>query len=405
MKIVVICGRAARHPWSGGAMAARVCAALAQAGHTVHLRTQSVDDPERFSCCASIETFDSFDQTSTDWPFGFARWARSRVRACAHDVSLSLSRVVGAHVWMPIEPSAASWLGRARGTLGLKSLGITLTRHHGFLRTLATETLIVAPRTARGRIRRTLAIGPTAAGEATRLLHRVRGLGETVREIRAFSMIEPPSAERARDLRTATRRLLNVSDEQTLALLLGPQPVGRRMDPVLEAVAGLSGRGLASAALAKDACALHDRAVRLGASHSIRILPLTRAVDAALCAADLVVLPLKSDSGVFQAGGLSRMAATALRFGKPLVVQSGSPGYELARLRSDDQEMPGLVVDTPSREHWERALKGALDSNWRERAGKAALSVSRDMTFDRFSGDLLKMIDEVGEDLIREPDA
>ncbi len=407
MKIVVICGRAARQPWTSGGLVARVCRELARRGHEVHLRAQSVDDGEAFTTsCASVRAFGSFDQTATDWPMGFAAWARRQVRGVDRDASVSFSRVVSGEVWMPLEPSGSAWMSRTVGTLGLKSRAIALLRHHGFARAWASDLLRVFPDGP--RIRRVVAIGAQSAGEASRLLHKARGVGERVVKIDAFSTIDPPTTAVRAALRTSTRALLNIDHGRVALAVLAPLPVGGRLDTLLGAAAELQARDRTRAptmiVVAKDCVAMHGRVVRCGAERVCRIVPLTARLDAVLSSVDGLVLPAKCDRGVFESGGLSRGAADALRMGLPILAAGGASGYELARWRSPSQDSPGAVVDVPSVDAWIRALKLVLDPAWRDRASRAAGELGKDLGFDRFADDLAGVIEAAAGERRSDPE-
>ncbi|MBY0312993.1 MAG: hypothetical protein K2W85_13055 [Phycisphaerales bacterium] len=406
MKIVVVCGRAARQPWTAGGLAARVCADLRRRGHVVDVVAQSIDDATAFAGCASVHVFDTFDQTATDWPLGFAMWARSRVRTIERDVCLSFSRTVAGDVWMPLEPSGAAWFGRARGTLGLKSQAIALARHHGFARAWATDLLRVYP--SGPRIRRVVAIGAQSAGEAARLLHRARGLGERVATLEPFSSIVPPEAADRQRLRGQVREALGLDADRVVIVAFAPMPVGGRMDALFLALAELQARDRQRApeliVAAKDCVALHTRALRCGADQVCRIVPLTERADALLMAADVLALPAKTDMGVFVSGGLSRGAADGLRLGMPIIAAGGASGYELARWRSSQQDAPGLVIDVPSVDAWARALKQAMDPAWRDRASAAAHELGKTMTFGRFCDDLADVLERAAEERRADPE-
>lgn len=409
MKIVVVCGRAARQPWAagGGSLVAGVCADLTRRGHSIDLFAQSIDDPQAFAnTCASIRTFDTFDQTATDWPLGFASWARAQLRGGKRDVCLSFSRVVSGDVWMPLEPSGAAWFARARGVYGLKSKAIALARHHGFARAWTTDLLRVYPRGP--RIRRVVAVGAQSAGEAARLLHRARGLGERVVALSPFSAIVPPEPGERDRLGQRTRELLGIDHDRVVIAAVAPQPVGTRFDALLTAVAELHARDQARAPIliiaAKDCVALHTRALRCGAEALCRIVPLTERLDALLAAADAMALPLKSDLGIFVSGGLSRAAADGLCMGLPLLAVGGASGYELARWRSARQDSPGLVIDVPTVDAWIRALKHTLYASWRDRARAAASELGGTLRFDRFCNDLHTVVEHAADERRADPE-
>ncbi|HMN42586.1 MAG TPA: hypothetical protein PKE29_17230 [Phycisphaerales bacterium] len=407
MNILIISGRTARHPWSAGALVARACHALAAKGHTLTLAAQSIDDESLFSSCSRLLAFDSFDQTATDWPFGFASWAAKRRRDTPHDICLSFSRVIAGDVWLPLEPSGSSWLARVRRTHSPKSLAIAVARHHGALRALASDAFFGGPPdAARSPAPRIIATGGTSAGEASRTLHRVRGLGDRVVRVDLFSMIDPPAPDQLATLRRHTRKTLRIPDHRRVLLISAPGPVGATLDGLLTAIADLarrtSDRAPLALILAKDSFALHARALRASAADHARIIGLTHRMDAALAAADAVALPHKAERGIFDSGALARLAADALRFSKPILALSGAPGYGAARLRSSQQDSPGLVVDYPTAETWSRAIRTISDDGWLERASTAAAELGAGLTFTHFADRLESVLTETAAERAEE---
>jgi hypothetical protein len=400
VNILVISGRTARQPWTSGALAARICAALAAKGHTITLACQSLDDPALFAACKARHVFNTFDQTATDWPLGFASWARTQRRHIPHDVCLSLSRIVGGDVWMPLDPGGASWLTRARRTLSLKSLAIAATRHHGAFRAWATEATLGAPWSGAGGLPlRVIAIGATSAGEVSRALHRIRGLGDRVIKADPFGILDPPPPEVKSALRASTRAALDISPDRRVVLISATLPVGTTLDGLLLATRELAEHDQSRAPilliLGRDCFALHARATRLGAAPHARILGLTERMDAALSAADAVALPHKADRGLFASGAVGRLGVDALRFGRPILALSGASGYGVARLRSPAHESPGLVIDYPTAEAWLRALRQLESDTWLEHASTAAADIGAPMRFDRFADRLDATLSEV----------
>lgn len=403
MRLLVISGRTARHPWSHGPLVAAACDAMIAHGHSVSLAAQSVDDAAMFARCEQVETFDSFDQTATDWPLGFAAWARKRRRVTAHDVSLSFSRVAAGDVWMPQEPSGAAWLARVRRSHSLPSQAIAIARHHGALRAWAFDAFLVTPPTGEDEpIRRVLAVGSTAMGEVSRALHRARGLGERVAKVDPFGMVPRLPMEEMSRLRDATRAVLGIEPEQRVVLVSVPSPAGRLLDGLLVAAAAAGERDRRRApvllVLARDCFSLQGRAVKLGAAGQMRIMGLTHQMGAALAAADAVALPMRSARGLFENGGTTRLAADALAFGRPLLAVSGAPGYGMARLRSAAEIAPGLVIDTSSRGEWERAFSQLGNEEWLASASGAAAEIGAAMTFERFAGRLENVLGEVARE-------
>lgn len=414
MNILIFAGRVSRQRWTTGGMVTFLCHELLARGHRLSLAVQSLDDttPESpLAAASSIVCFDHYRQTATDFPFGFPAWTARRRRAIPHDVSLSLTRSAAADVYFPLDPTGASWLRRALDTRPITSsphaLALALLRHHGALRARARETLRrtpgpLFPRAAHphtGDIRRILAVGPTAAAEAQRLLTPT-GLADRVRQLPFFSTLTPPPLEQRADLRARTRAALAIALERRVILVSAPAPIGPTLDAPLRALAALNTRQHADPAapllliLARDSFAAHSAALRARADEHVRILGPTTRIDAALAASDLCALATPVAVGQFESGASGRLAADALRMGLPLLALSGASGYDLARHIFPDSSRPGLTLDTSAPDVWQRAFRTACEERWLSEASRAAARLGETLADEPFLGSLFAALNE-----------
>lgn len=386
MNLLVIAGRLSRHRFGSSGTVAPVVDALGARGNRVRLVCASVDVPDMFPAVERVEAFGPHTTSATDWPLGFARWARARARATPSDAVLSFSRVVGGDVWFPVEPSAAAWFGRARSAKSVRGLAYACVRHHGFARAMVVESFRRTPLTHGGMAPRAIvAVGPTCRGEAVRLLTPA-GLDDAVVQAPFFSTLGPLNHDDRADLRRRVRGVLGLDPEARVLFAAAPMAAGRELDDLFRALADVDARRAPVLIVAcKESFALHTRAVKLGADARVRFVGRSARPDAMLAAADACVLPIRAGGGwrgLFESGATGRLAADALRLGRPLVAASGSHGYDLARTTLDDASRPGLIVDSTGVAGWTRALRTALDDRWLADASAAAERVGAGLGLD-----------------------
>ena len=405
MRVLVLAGRIARPRWTSGHLITALCGALIARGMKVDIACRSLDDTpptptSPLAAATSLPCFDRFCQTATEFPAGFASWAARQRRDTPHDVSLSLTRFAAADVFFPIDPTGAAWLRRALQTRPAPALARALSRHHGAFRALARETFRRLPYAPADRpTRRILAVGPTAAAEAQRLLTPT-GLADRVRTLPFFSALTPPNPDHLADLRTRTRALLAIPADRRVVLVSAPTPVGSVLDGLLRGIADMHTRYRGHAdvpillILARDAFAAHAAAARTGALPHTHILTPTDHIEAPLAAADLCALATPAAIGQFEYGATGRLAADALRTGRPLIALSGASGYDLARHIFPDSSRPGLTIDTSAPDVWQRALRTACEERWLEDSSHAATRIGDTLTPEPFHAAILTALTE-----------
>jgi hypothetical protein len=420
--VVVVAGRVGSHRASRGWVVCRLIRALVERGRRVELVCESIDDPCLLPRAASVVAMNRFEQSASDYPSGFPRWAARNANAAARRLDqrlprslatvLSLSRRVGGDVWMPMDPSASSWLSELAGRRGLVRSGPTLLKHAGVMATRAVETLRPAPIEGRAP-RRVLVIGSEAGEAARRVLPP--SMRERVRVLEPWSDVDASATSSDhQDLRRRVRACLGIDEAQVLMLVgmtaggIGASGTARTTDG-LDALFAATRDHLAHArpsgsgnplvdgpalvVLAREQFPVHDAAARhgldAGGAACVNVVGLSSCVDELLIASDMLVLPTPAlplgRGGAFASGASGRLAADALALGKPIVAVDGAPGVELIRRRDLDNAEPGLVVrmrevggpDTGSvHGGWRRALRSIMDPAWRSRATRAATRAS-----------------------------
>lgn len=385
MNVLVIAGRVSSLVWSKGEVVRGVVRALLERGHSVHLVCESVDDPSAFAGCASVRAFQKYEQSSSEFPLGFAGWARRQRAMLGCDRTLSFSRVVGGQVWMPLDPAARSWIGQLLGAKGMLRSGPTMLKHAGVLATLVGQSVRGTP----GGVEEVVCVGAVAAEGA-----RQQVVGGRVRELEFFG--EPMSSVEGSEkngvvddrVRASLRERIGVPGASLLILVGVTGRVGPALDGLLSETATAHGPmspipGPTLAIVTGEQFAVHTRAVRVKADEHVRVVGMTRALGELLSACDVVALPTPSVGGAFFSGAIGRLGASALRAGKPLIAAAGAPGAELCLRRDASHVECGCVVDG-SFGSWRRALRVVSDQQWRARAGQAGMSVARGMSVERF---------------------
>ncbi|MBY0398294.1 MAG: hypothetical protein K2X91_17755, partial [Thermoleophilia bacterium] len=148
MRILLIAGRFSRHAWSPAGTITAIARALAARGHTLHLLAHDLDDADGFADLGPSTAMRPFRTGTSDWPLNYARFAQHAARRIPHDVSLSFARTISGDVWLPLEPSAESWIRHTLAAHGRLGLLKRLIRHHGVLRAGVVEAIRRAPRSA-----------------------------------------------------------------------------------------------------------------------------------------------------------------------------------------------------------------------------------------------------------------
>lgn len=392
MNILLTAGRLPATPWSTSGTVRLIARGMIARGHTVTIACQGVDDPAWFEGSPVIARA-AYEQNGSDWSPGFARWARRLVERDAPDVTLSVARSAWGDVWMPLEPSAAAWMGGVLESLGPVGLGKSLYKHTGALAAYGAEARRPWPLGPAGARPRRIAVIGHAARDAARATLAAHRLETRVVALPFFSSCRVPdqvSRERARRL---LRSALGARDDDVLALVSCTGHVGPGVAPLFEALGRVNGRSTGSAraaragrvlavVLARDSYHAHDAAVRAGCAEWVRVLSTTARIEQAFAACDVACVPEQSSADEFAGGRSGRFAADALRMARPLVINAHAAGAELVLPRPGAGE-PGVVVRhdgvEPIEASWARALAKAAEGPWRARAMLAAAAAGEQL--------------------------
>ncbi len=376
MRILAFAGRLPRQPWSHTRYIADVLRGLARRGHRVRLVCDSVDDEAMFEGIG-VRALGPFQQNGPQRALHLVASARRERRMAAaggpdrSDVSISMSRLVTADVWMPAEPTAGAWAADLARSVSPVTFGGVMLKHHRVLGAWVLERLLPAARTAR----RILTIGPEATAAARAALH---DLTDRIVDIGYASRLEAPTPEQAARWRQSIRTLLGIPPERRVVLVSAVWGTGRSLDALLYGLTSAlgpkgraGGQGPVALLLARDAFAAHSAAHRAGCGRAVRILGTTTRVEAALAACDAVAVPVATPGGPFAGGSLGRFIADALVMGRPVLAVPSAPGADLIVKPAAGGPAPGLIV-IPSASGWGSAIRALMDAVWTQRAADAA---------------------------------
>jgi hypothetical protein len=388
VNILLFCEHPRRYAWSHTAWAVDLTHGLRARGHTVTVACDGAEDTSVFAPAEVIQRRPLRDKTERD-PLGFYRWTCKLRAAFPHQVSLSVSQLAPADVWLPVGPDEwASYKAAVRAGK-LATAGLEAAHRLWLPAAILTERL--AARAARAGGARHLLIGSPEAQprgpSPTRAGHRPQTRpGPQV--IGYASRLERPDDAALGGLRARTRGLLAIPEHRLVILLSAAHPRGRGVEPLLEAVADLERRreGWSPLLLVAGhrAYTVHEAAHRLGCARCVRTLGATARMEAALAACDLAAAPDRAAGE----GDTGRFIADALRLGRPVLADRLAPGAELLlpRAAAGNQILPGMVVESRGGGAWVRALQQAMRPEWRAQAAEAA----------RVAGDGLGIADWVG---------
>lgn len=383
MRVLVIAGWLSRRPWGEGRFAADLVGALADLGHEVHLAADSIEDPGQFDRAVGISSFRPFRDNAVRTVAGFRRFAADRARAIPHDATISLSRLVPASVWMPVDFGPGAWTRHSRRVSGAMRLVMKIPRHWRLPAALTAEARASSAYFPTGTIQRLLVFGPEAAADAARSFPDLAG---RIVDVGMVSRLPATTPGELDALRAAARAALGIDPARRVLLVSLPWSIAPD-DPELAAFfAGASRTGHDGPlilCLCRDAMSVHRAAVRhdWNTDHGLRILGRTERIQSALAAADAVGIPITASGGAFRSGAMGRLAADALRFGRPVLAIRGGTGAELVAGQSQ-----GWIVDKPTPEAWSAALRLAGDGAWLQPASAAAREAGRELGFDRLAG-------------------
>lgn len=397
MNITLIAGRVGVHEWTHGRVVLDVAHGLAARGHAVTLIAESLEDTHAAGFCAKVIIKNRFAETGSDFPLGFAAWARRQRAAAAPGPALSFSRVVAGDVWFPVEPTARAW--KQTRTRGVLRSPVKFVKHHGVIIRTAWELAHRGP--LGGRPRMVVGVGDVAQAGAARAAP-----GARVLELDFWSPHAPPAmgAHEHAALRTRVRNVLGLSERRTVLLAPVTLKAGPWLRPVMDEVAAMvrsqaqSDRAANTALLVvcEEQFPVHQMAVRAGCDQQVRVVGMTSSVWGVLAASDAVVLSAPCPGGPWACGALGRFAATALAAGKPLLAHTLASGAELARrlapvgevVGGDGRSAPGApmpvgitIDDAPG--SWRRAIRQTADAAWLARAAAAAREVGSTLTRER----------------------
>lgn len=360
MRVMLIAEVIGDEPWHPGRLAALCGLELARRGIQVQLVCESIGDASHDACVdAGVRVLArrDFCYRLRTKPRGYEAFIRRAIdEQHAGTVAVSLSPLIPADIWMPIQSPEATPDWRIDHIIHDLLLMKGLRRRLGETRAFAN-----AP-----RVRRFLALAPRTARP------RVPGCGEEgewggrVINIGYVSTTPRPSDATHATFRRQVRDALGLDDRQRVILTSAD---GRRMDDLQALFVGLAHlhrqRRTSVPALvvcAHESTAVQRRAERAGlAAEWLRIVSTTTESAALLAGTDFVAVTAREERG--GGGSPARLLCDALVFGKPVLAERAAAGAELLEgaIRAATGPVPGLLVAEKTATAWYRALAETME--------------------------------------------
>jgi len=347
MRVLLLCEHVSATRWSGSAWAEDLARGLCERGHSVVVACDGASDPTRIAPATILRRAERRRQEHRR-PLAFARWAGLLVARGCQDVSLSLSPLVSADVWCPVEPGAAHYIDLMRRRNSLASMGMALTHTTWLPESISSE--------------------PSAR---RRGIHAPLGLASSRGGLGYASSLDPASA--TDDLRARTRAMLGISESRRVLVMSGVHHDRPGIDEMLAGLARLArdpGAPLLLV-LGREGYSVHARARRAGCESLLRLLGGTSRIDAALAAADAALAPLaRADDA-----STGRFVSDCLRLGVPVIADADAPGIELIEPTAFGAAAVGLVIAKRDAGTWAEAISRLLTPEWLEPSRRAARDV------------------------------
>jgi len=357
------------------------------------------------------------DGASTKYAVGlwlFSRWAERRIARDDYDVSLSVSMSIPADVVQPRGGTVRETLRRnvvrrssALARL-LKSVALAANPKQRVLLALERRTLR-SPRT-----KRIVAISRYVADQ---LFVHYAIPPHRIAVIPNAASVAHFDAESRVETRRQVRECWGLAPDAVVFLFAAMNPGLKGLDAAMRALAEVRRADARAAMLVAGAHhpSMLDRARELGITEAVRVVGMTRRIDALYAAADVTVLPTWYDPA-------SKVVIESLLHGVPAIstrcngasqwiadpctgsintsiynTMVGRTGERSAEQRAAIQPA-GRVIDSP-RDH--AALVGAMrelcDDDERARCAAAAGQTNEALGMDRHVQDLEKVLGEVAD--------
>ncbi len=363
-----------RVPWDHGRWAVDIARAIAQRGEPVILICDAIVDRRHLEGAGDITLIERHPgRTARErQPTRFQRWAFDRLDALAPHATLSLSRLVPAGLWIPVDPPSAAAFSREVVSVSPATLLLEAASRPWIADAIRAERR--AKRLARASGVRRCSIAPRPDSEDDARAAHTLGVASTLTH-----------ASGSRDLRRRLRERLNLAESRPVLLCsLVDRPVSSARS-LLEAVAR-SRRSAGPPAvliLTREPIRVHRLASALGALTRVRILGATARMDAILCACDALVLPARA------AHATARLAADAIALHTPVLAVAGAAGASLIEPASFGGPPVGRVLSDVTPGGWQSAMDQMLEPPTLQRMRESAASLAPTVRFDAMIGRLV----------------
>jgi len=358
--------------------------ALTQRDHDVHILCDSVADASLYPEL-TFHSRRTFVRGESHRLAVLRHWAIRQLRDIDYDVSISFHAAIPAQIVIPI----AGWIQTR--------LAREFREHRNPLWALALHLYPpVAERkfiesTLRKDTERVRMIGATSRGMKDALVDCYPKLESRVRVVPGASSFQPPpDFESLKQMRSETRRALQLS-EHDIVFLWASKRAGWHgakyaIEAFFKAATSIPGNRVRLVLAAEGQWSLHRHATEFRNLESIRIVGRTDHPERLLAACDVGINPAILSH-------LGRFTWECLAFGKPVIVSSNTAAAD--RIRSREFGLAGRIVTPYDAVSLQKAIQELTDDERRRSATAAAENLAPTMQFSGFIDRLENLICEL----------
>ncbi len=372
MSFAIVAEHIRRLPWHHGRWAVDIARGIAERAGHVTLICDAIEDRSQLESAGNITIIERAPGRGPRrrQPTRFQRWALDQLDATSADATLSLTRLVPAGLWLPVEPPSSAAFVRQVSSSSPPTVLLEAVSRPWILDAMSAERR--ARRIARSSSVQLARLGACGGSGSSSVLNL--GLASTL-----------DSGATPKGARYRLRERLGLADTRPVLLCsLVDRPVSAAR-ALLEAIAR-SRRSAGPPALlilTREPIRVHRLASALGALTRVRILGASSQMDAILSACDALALPARS------AHSTARLAADAIAMHTPVIAAEGAPGAELIEPASFGVPPFGQVLSDVTPGGWQGALDQMLEPSTLGRMRESAASLAPTVRFDSFIDRLL----------------
>ena len=384
MRIAIVAEHVRRLPWHHGRWAIEIAKGLCERCEHIELICDAVADHSQLDSVKNLSIIERAPERSVRdrRPLRFQRWALDQLRASDADGTISLTRLVPAGLWLPVDPP--SWTSYKRSVL---SLSPATTLLEASSRTWIVNAMRAERRAmsmARSNSVSFCQLGSLPGPDSSIPTDsQPKPSPSSVRRLGLASTLTPDPAYH--QARYRLREKLDLAaDRPVLLCSLIDRQVG-----VARALVQAIARSRRSAGppallvLTRQPMRVHRLVSALGALPRVRILGASSQMGAIISACDAVALPATGSRGT------ARMIADAIAMHTPVIAAHGVAGAEIIEPSSFGGPPIGCVLNDVTPGGWQSALDQMLEPMTLQHMKASVASLAPTVRFESFVDRLL----------------